>query len=127
MPFIVTSILLFNTHRTVTGHREFFSRFFILSEKTEKEKNSDQGCCRGGVDYLTGEIICTRRKQAAAEAREAALVSKHAVELSHAVGRQREELRRGPATATAPLLFNSSSIRSSICGTFLGDIYCALT
>lgn len=34
-----------------------------------------------------------RRLREATQAREAALVSKHAVEMSHAVGRQRDELR----------------------------------
>lgn len=42
---------------------------------------------------LTMASSFDRRQRAATEAREAALVSKHATELSHAVGRQRDELR----------------------------------
>ena len=46
------------------------------------------------LDRLSSWKNYARRLQAATEAREAALVSKHAAELSHAVGRQREELRQ---------------------------------
>lgn len=65
----------------------------------------------------------------ASEAREAALVSKHATELSHAVGRQRDDLRCGGSTqfkhfwvgkmVAIPFVFICSTVRvyfqSSLC------------